>query len=332
MVLLSYRGEIKQMSIALRNRRPVWLEDKPHSIWRRFVQYRALLLMLLPVTVYLLLNDYLPMLGVLIAFKKVDFRLGILGSPWAGLDNFRFLFATDAWLITRNTVLYSLTFMAVNLVLSVAVALALNEIRCRFLARFYQTAMILPHFLSMVVVSYLGFGFLSNEFGYINNALLKPLGIAPVNWYGEIGYWPFLLVIVNAWKGVGIGSIVYLAAIAGIDPEYYEAAVVDGASKWQQMTRITLPMIKPVIIIITLMSLGNIFRSDFGLFYQVPLDSGALYDATQTIDTYVYRALLRMNDIGMASAAGFYQSVVGFALVLLTNLSVRKISPEDALF
>lgn len=305
---------------------------KTPLIIKNIIKYRVLLLMLLPVTLYLIINDYLPMFGVLIAFKNIDYVKGFFGSPWVGFENFKFLFATDAWLITRNTVFYSLIFMIINLILTVSIAIGLNEIRNRFLSRFYQTTIILPHFLSMVVVSYLGFAFFSNEFGFINHNVLQPLGITPVNWYSEPRFWPYILVIINAWKGVGIGSVIYLAAIAGIDLEYYEAAIVDGASKWQQIRYITLPMIRPIIIIITILSLGSIFRSDFGLFYQVPLDSGALFDATQTIDTYVYRALLKMNDIGMASAAGLYQSAVGFVMVLVTNLIVRKISPENALF
>lgn len=294
---------------------------------------RVLLLMLLPTTVYLILNNYLPMFGVVIAFKNVNFRDGILRSPWAGLQNFKFLFATqDAWLITRNTVLYSLAFMIINLVISVTIAIALNEIKNRAASKFYQTTMILPYFLSMVIVSYLVYALLDSKSGFVNNVVLKMFNIPAISWYMEAGYWPFILVIVNAWKNVGMGSVLYIAAIAGIDNEYYEAAVIDGANKWQQIKDITIPMIKNIIIIVTILSMGRIFASDFGLFYQVPLDSGALYDTTQTIDTYVYRALMKLNDIGMSSAANFYQSIVGFFLVLLTNLAVRKIDRESALF
>jgi len=200
------------------------------------------------------------------------------------------------------------------------------------MARFYQSVMFLPHFLSMIVVGYLGYSLLSSEYGFINQYILKPLGQEPISWYSEAKYWPYILPLVNLWKHAGYYSIIYLAAIIGIDNEYYEAALIDGASKRQQMMRITLPLIKPVLIVMTLLQIGHIFNSDFGLFYQVPLDSGSLYPTTQVIDTYVYRALLNLGDIGMSSAAGLYQAVVGFALVIATNYIVRKTDKENALF
>ncbi|MBO9607110.1 MAG: sugar ABC transporter permease [Paenibacillaceae bacterium] len=273
------------------------------------------------------------MFGILIAFKNVNYALGILGSKWVGLKNFEFLFRTkDAWLITRNTVLYNAAFIALNLVVAVAVAIALNELRAKLMARFYQSVMFLPHFLSMIVVGYLGYSLLSSEYGFINHSILKPLGVEPISWYSEAGYWPYILPLVNLWKHAGYYSIIYLAAIIGIDNEYYEAALIDGATKRQQIMRITLPLIKPVLIVMTLLQIGHIFNSDFGLFYQVPLDSGSLYPTTQVIDTYVYRALLNLGDIGMSAAAGLYQAVVGFALVLATNYIVRKTDKENALF
>ncbi|MGG1514090.1 ABC transporter permease subunit [Paenibacillus oryzisoli] len=294
---------------------------------------KALLLLLLPGVLYLILNNYLPMFGVVIAFKHVDYSKGILGSDWVGLDNFQFLFSTkDAWIITRNTVLYNALFIVLNLVVAVAFAIALNELRARLAARFYQSVMFLPHFLSMIVVSYLGYSLLNSEYGFINKTVLEPLGFPAVSWYSESKLWPFILPLVNLWKHVGYLSIVYLAAIIGIDNEYYEAAHIDGASKWQQITRITVPLIRPVLIVMTLLQVGKIFNSDFGLFYQVPLDSGALYNTTQVIDTYVYRALLTLGDIGMSSAAGLYQALVGFVLVMTTNYVVRKIDKENALF
>ncbi|RAU92599.1 sugar ABC transporter permease [Paenibacillus sp. YN15] len=294
---------------------------------------KALLLLLLPGVLYLILNNYLPMFGVVIAFKSIDYSKGILGSDWVGLKNFEFLFQTrDAWIITRNTVLYNTVFIALNLVVAVAFAIALNELRARLAARFYQSVMFLPHFLSMIVVSYLGYSLLSSEFGFINKSVLEPLGFPPVSWYSEAKYWPFILPLVNLWKHVGYYSIVYLAAIIGVDSEYYEAALIDGASKWQQITRITIPLIRPVLVVMILLQIGKIFNSDFGLFYQVPLDSGALFPTTQVIDTYVYRALLNLGDIGMSSAAGLYQALVGFILVLTTNYIVRKVDRENALF
>ncbi|WP_407944904.1 ABC transporter permease [Paenibacillus cymbidii] len=313
------------------------IKIKPPNAAARFLRNvrkdKALLLLLLPGVLYLILNNYLPMFGILIAFKNVNYALGILGSKWVGLKNFEFLFRTkDAWLITRNTVLYNAAFIALNLVVAVAVAIALNELRAKLMARFYQSVMFLPHFLSMIVVGYLGYSLLSSEYGFINQYILKPLGQEPISWYSEAKYWPYILPLVNLWKHAGYYSIIYLAAIIGIDNEYYEAALIDGASKRQQMMRITLPLIKPVLIVMTLLQIGHIFNSDFGLFYQVPLDSGSLYPTTQVIDTYVYRALLNLGDIGMSSAAGLYQAVVGFALVIATNYIVRKTDKENALF
>ncbi|CAI6078627.1 putative multiple-sugar transport system permease YteP [Cohnella sp. JJ-181] len=304
-----------------------------HARWKLFWKYRYLTLMIVPSLAVLVLNNYLPMFGVFIAFKDINYIDGIWRSPWVGFDNFEFLFTSGSiWRIARNTVSYSLVFMIVNLVLSVAIAVAINEIRNRLLAKSYQTFLIMPYFLSMVVVSYLVYGFLNPEKGFINHTIVEWLGNSHVFWYSETSYWPYILTIVSAWKGVGIGAVIYIAAIAGIDPEYYEAAVIDGASKWRQIFHITLPTIRPVIIIITILNMGHVFNSDFGLFYQVPMNSGALYPVTDTVDTYVYRALKELNDIGMSSAAALVQSVLGFALVLLTNASVRKIDKEQALF
>ncbi|WP_340024950.1 ABC transporter permease subunit [Paenibacillus sp. FSL K6-1096] len=300
-----------------------------HALWK----YKALTLMLLPAVLVLLAHSYLPMFGIFIAFKNVNYMDGIWGSPWVGLDNFSFLFSSgDMWRIVRNTLLYSLTFMILNLVLSVTIAVAINEIRRRLLAKVYQSFIILPHFLSMVVVSYLVYAFLQPDHGFINATILKAFGHDPVFWYSEKEYWPYILVFVNAWKHAGFGAVIYIAAIAGIDPEYYEAALIDGASKWKQITHITLPFIRPVIIIMTILSMGSIFSSDFGLFFQVPMNSGALYPVTDTVDTYVYRALMQLNDIGMSSATALVQSVVGFIMVIATNSIVRRIDREQALF
>ncbi|MDG0791617.1 ABC transporter permease subunit [Cohnella ginsengisoli] len=304
-----------------------------HARWKLFWKYRYLTLMIVPALAVLVLNNYLPMFGVFIAFKNINYIDGIWKSPWVGFDNFEFLFTSGSiWRIARNTVSYSLVFMIVNLLLSVAIAVAINEIRNRWLAKTYQTFLIMPYFLSMVVVSYLVYGFLNPEKGFLNHTIVEWLGRDHVFWYSETAYWPYILTIVSAWKGVGIGAVIYIAAIAGIDPEYYEAAVIDGASKWRQIFHITLPTIRPVIIIITILNMGHVFNSDFGLFYQVPMNAGPLYPVTDTVDTYVYRALKELNDIGMSSAAALVQSVLGFALVLLTNASVRKIDKDQALF
>ncbi|THF73476.1 sugar ABC transporter permease [Cohnella fermenti] len=289
--------------------------------------------MILPAAVLLVLHNYLPMFGLFIAFKKINYIDGILHSPWSGFDNFKFLFNTGSmWRIVRNTVSYSLVFMTLNLVLSVAIAIALSELRGKLAAKSYQTFFVMPNFLSMVVVSYLVYAFLHPTIGFINTSVLQPLGHGPISWYMDKTYWPFILTFVNAWKGVGIGAVIYIAAIAGIDPEYYEAAVIDGASKWRQIIHITLPTIRPIIIIMTILNMGHIFNSDFGLFYQVPMNSGMLYPVTDTVDTYVYRVMTQLNDIGRSSAAAMVQSVLGFVLVMLTNGAVRKIDREQALF
>ncbi|XID93943.1 ABC transporter permease [Paenibacillaceae bacterium WGS1546] len=296
-------------------------------------KYHPLLLMMVPGFLYLLLNNYLPMMGIVIAFKNVDFAKGILGSDWSGFDNFRYLFQTsDAWMITRNTLLYNSAFILINLIVSVGLALLLNEVKQRMMSRFYQSVVLLPYLISMVIVGYLAFSMFSMETGLLNKTILPWLGLDEVFWYNETKYWPAILILVNTWKSAGYLCVIYLAAIIGIDKEYYEAATIDGAGKWQQIRSITLPQIAPVIIIMTLLQIGRIFYSDFGLFFQVPMDSGALLPVTNVIDTYVYRGLINMGDIGMSSAAGFYQSIVGFLLVFVSNFAVRKLSKENALF
>ncbi|MFC5531244.1 ABC transporter permease [Cohnella yongneupensis] len=301
--------------------------------YRSLVRFRMLYLMMIPTIVLVIINNYLPMFGIVIAFKKINYEQGILGSPWVGFENFKFLFATtDAWNITRNTIMYNAVFIITNLVLAIAFAIMLNEIRSRTLAKFFQSAMFLPYFLSAVVISYLVFAMLGEEHGFVNNVLLKGLGIDPISWYAKPEAWPILLPIINAWKNVGYFSVVYLAAIVGIDDEYYEAALIDGASKWKQITRITLPLLMPIIVIMTLLQIGRIFYADFGLFFQVTLDTGALYSTTNVIDTYVYRSFMVMGDIGMSSAAGLYQSAVGLILVFGSNYIVKKINSDNALF
>lgn len=306
--------------------------------WLRTVNRNmALLIMVLPGAVWFLLFCYLPMPGVILAFKNYRFSrdgflASIIQSEWVGFKNFEYLFKTeDAYIIVRNTVLYNAVFIVLGTALSVFVAILIHEIANKKLAKIYQTGMFLPHFLSWVIVSYFVFSFLSVDKGVLNQ-LLRYFGADPVYWYSETKYWPFILVIVYLWKSVGYGSVIYLAAIVGIDKSYYEAAMIDGANKWQQICRITVPMIMPVIIIMFILAIGGIFRADFGLFYQVPRDTGALYPVTNVIDTFVYRGLKVTGDIGMSTAAGLYQAVVGFVLVITTNFIVRKINKEQALF
>ena len=300
---------------------------------RALKRYWPLYLMLLPGMVYLIINNYIPMTGIVVAFKQYNIRDGLYRSPNIGLKNFEFLFKTnDAWIMIRNTLFYNLAFIVIGTVLAIAVAIVLNEIKNKVTKQAYQTVILIPFLISMVVVSHLAFAFLSDGNGFLNNTLLPALGKEPISWYNRPEYWPFILILINIWKGLGYNCILYYATICGIDYSLYEAAIVDGANRWQRILHITLPCLKSTIIILTLMSLGNIFRSDFGLFYQVPMNSGTLIEVTQTIDTYVYRGLTQTNNIGMSSAAGLYQSVVGFILVLSANLIVRKIDNESALF
>lgn len=289
-------------------------------------------IMMLPGLVYLLINNYGPMCGLFIAFKRIDYSKGILNSPWVGFQNFKYLFATkDAVQITRNTILYNLAFIAIGTVMGIIVGIFLSELRHKFETKFFQTVILLPYLLSWVICAYIGYAFLSKESGIINNFLIS-IGRDPVDWYNDPSKWPAILIIVNLWKGIGYSSIIYLSSIIGIDRSLYESAMIDGASKWNQIRYITLPLLKSTVIMLTIMNVGRMFYSDFGLFYQMPMNSGALYSTTQTIDTYVYRALMQRNDVGMSSAAGFYQSIVGFILVLTANTIVRKLSPDDAMF
>ncbi|WP_246313864.1 ABC transporter permease [Paenibacillus foliorum] len=300
---------------------------------RKHKKYMALYLMVLPGVIYLIINNYIPMLGIVIAFKDVNFAQGILGSDWVGLKNFEYLFKTeDAFIITRNTILYNIVFIALNLVVAVALAVLLNELKNKFLLRFYQSAILLPHLMSSVIIGYLVYSLLSMETGLMNNTILPLFGLEGVMWYSDPKYWPFILTFVKVWSTAGYLCIVYFAAVVGIDQEYYEAATLDGANKIQQILKITIPAITPVIIVMTLLQIGRIFHSDFGLFYQVPLDSGVLMPTTNVIDTYVYRALLKSGDIGMASAAGVYQSIVGFIIIMIANYAVKRINPDNSLF
>ncbi len=296
----------------------------------------ALDFMVIPGMLYLLINNYIPMIGISIAFKKIDYQLGVFNSPWCGLDNFKILFAhtgsffkSDAFIITRNTLLYNLVFIFLGMFMGIVVGICLADIFSRRFQKFFQTTLLLPQLISMVIVTYIVFALLSNEAGMVN----KILGEGnEVNFYQSPKYWPFILIFISVWKSLGYNGIIFLSSIVGIDRSIYEACRVDGASKWQQIRYVTLPMLKPTVITLTLLSVGRIFYSDFGLFYQVPMDSGALYNVTNTIDTYVYHSLMVLNNISVSSAASTYQALVGFILVLTVNMIVRKLDKENALF
>lgn len=309
------------------------LELKKKKKRNRFVRCIPIYLMALPGVVYFFINNYIPMAGLVVAFKNYSAKQGIWGSDWAGLTNFKYLFMTsDAWVITRNTLLYNIAFIIVGTTLSVLTAILLSEINAKRMRKAYQSIILLPHLISMVIVSYLVFALLSAENGFINKSILEPLGMEGVSWYNEPSRWPVILVLVNIWSTVGYTCIIYLASVIGFDRGYYEAASIEGASKLQQIRHITLPLLRPTIITMVMLAVGKIFYSDFGLFYQVPMNSGALYPTTNVIDTYVYRGLLQQGNISMSSAAGVYQSLVGFVVVLLANLAVRRFDRENALF
>lgn len=292
---------------------------------------RALLFLALPAILYFIVFHYIPMFGAIIAFKDYSYEYGIFGSRWIGFDNFKFFFLSqDAWRITRNTVCYGATFIVMNAVCASAVALFMNEIRSRGAIKTYQTIMLLPNFLSWVVVGFIAYILLNPALGTLNQ-IRSMLGFKGVDWYSDPKYWPFILTIANTWKGIGMQSIIYYATLLGVDSSLYEAATIDGANRWQKCRYISIPSLTPVIIIMSILAVGNIMRGDFGLFYQLSRDVGALYPTTDVIDTYLYRGL-RTGDIGITSAVGLFQSVVGTFMVLVTNSIVKKIDPEQAMF
>lgn len=299
---------------------------------KELVQTSSLLLIALPGIAYLLINSYLPMFGIFLAFKDYNYADGIFKSPWNGFKNFEYLFKHDAFLIIKNTILYNLTFIILGTIAAIFVAVLMSELGEKIRLKFFQSTLLLPNLFSWVVIGFVGFAFLNSDTGFINNTIIEWFGGDKISWYASPKYWPFILTFVYLWKMVGFSSIIYMASIAGIDKSVYEAAQIDGANKWAQIKKITLPLLKPTVVILTLMSVGRIFYSDFGLFYQVPMNSGAIFDTTQTIDTYVYRGLMELNDVGMSAAASLYQSVVGFVLVVTVNAIVRKFDSENALF
>ena len=308
-------------------------DKKRASLVAKIKKWTPIYLMMVPGALYLLINNYIPMFGLVIAFKQVDFQKGIFESPWIGFQNFQFLFQTkDAFVITRNTLLYNIAFIILNTVIGIVFAIFICDITWKAGKKVYQSAILFPYLMSWVIVGYIIYAIFSMQYGIANKSILPAFGMDPLMWYNDPKYWPAILIITNTWKGIGYGCLIYISSINGIEASYFEAAELDGANKFQQIWNITLPEILPSVITLTLLSIGRIFYSDFGLFYQVPRDSGLLYSTTNTIDTYVYRGLMKLGNVGMSSAAGFYQSVVGFILVLLSNWVVRKISPDNALF
>ncbi|OMF36916.1 sugar ABC transporter permease [Paenibacillus sp. FSL H8-0548] len=303
-----------------------------HQFWNDLVRYRIILLMLAPGVIFFLLFAYVPMVGIILAFKHYDYAGGVFGSPWNGLANIRFFFESgDAWRVTRNTALYNIAFIIVNNLLQMFTAIFLFEVGGKWFRKITQTIMFLPYFISWVVVGAIAYNLLNTDIGTVN-ALLKGLGMEPVDIYNTPAYWPYILVFVSAWKMLGYGTVMYLAAITSIDTEMYEAAEIDGANIFQRMLRVTIPNLYPTIIILTLLAVGNIFRGDFGMFYNLIGNNGVLFSTTDVIDTFVFRSLITTNEIGMSAAAGVYQSILGFTTIMVVNYAVRKYDKDRALF
>lgn len=305
----------------------------------------AFLTMLLPGLAFLFCFNYLPMPAIILAFKRYslakppkDFWIQnkfiyslFIDNPWVGFNNFKFIFESpDAWTVVRNTVGYNLVFMALGLVMAVGLAIIINELNNRLAAKIYHTILFLPYFISWIVVAYLVYAFVSAK--GVFNQIFVALGMPTINFYSEPKYWPFIFVFFNVWKYTGNNSIIYLATLSGFDQELYEAAAIDGANKWQQIRHITIPQLIPTIVLLQILAVGRIFNGDFDMFYSLPNGSGPLKGVSTTLDVYVYNTMKTGAQLGLAAAAGFFQSIVGFTLVLTTNLIVRKVSPEMAMF
>lgn len=302
------------------------------SFLQKLIRYRTLLLMLLPAVILVFIFAYVPMAGAVIAFKKYNYRLGIFGSPWNGLDNFKFFFRSGkALIITRNTALYNIAFILTSTFLEVFFAIVLNEMTHRRLKKITQSVIFLPYFISWVIVGSIAYSLFNYETGTLN-AIRDAFGLSRVNFYGKGAYWPWIIIFFNAWKGVGYGMVVYLAAIVGIDESLIEAAEIDGANIFQRTRYITLPELRATVVTLTLLALGRIFRGNLDLFYQLVGQNGTLFNYTDVIDTYVFRLTLKASDAGQTVAVGLYQSVLCFVTILIANGIVKKIEPDYSLF
>lgn len=297
------------------------------------IKSRELLFMTLPMVLFIFVFNYIPMMGIVIAFQDFRYDKGIFESSFNGIKNFELFFSSpDMWQITRNTIGYNASFIVLELVIGVTTAFLLFGIVNKKALRLYQTVLFIPHFISWVVVAYMVYAFLSPGSGLISKLISYLGGGATINFYLEPIYWIFIFPIAQVWKVVGFSSLIYYAGLLGIDTEYIEAASIEGASKWQVITKIQLPFLYPLISILTILAIGRIFNADFGLFYQLPMDSKLLYPTTDVIETYVFRALTFDGNIALSSASGVYKSIVGFVLVIVTNAVVKKINPENSLY
>ncbi|RCX21559.1 putative aldouronate transport system permease protein [Fontibacillus phaseoli] len=310
----------------LKTRKKKWFSD--------FRAHKTYYFMLIPMVVFFIFFSYLPMFGLYYAFIDYDFSKG-LTSPFIGLKNFEFLFhggmESIIWKITKNTVLYNVAFIILNNFFQIAVAILLKELTYKKFVKTTQTLMFMPYFVSMVIVSSIVYNLFNFDYGVVNG-VISFLGFEKFDFYATPQVWPFIIVGIEIWKGLGYGSVIYLASIMGIDESVYEAAYVDGATKWQRILHITLPLLKPTIIVLVLFALGGIMRGQFDLFWNVVGQNGLLLNATDIIDTYVYRSLTVNFSIGLGSAAGLYQSVFGLVLILTVNAIVKKVDKDNALF
>ncbi|MBQ4580595.1 MAG: sugar ABC transporter permease [Clostridia bacterium] len=322
-------------TLSIKGDAPVKKKKRRRFTWDDF----ELTLLSLPTVAWFIAFCYIPLFGIVFAFKNYKVKRGkgfiyslFVNSKWVGLKNFKFLFlSSDIFNIFRNTLCYNMTFICIGVTLPVALAIMITQLKSRKLAKVCQTAVFMPHFLSWVVISYFVYAFLSTDMGLINT-IITAMGGEKIRWYQEKGAWPYLLVFINTWKTFGYSMVVYMATITGIDQSLYESAVIDGATKWQQCKGITIPMLRPVISIMFILNVGNIFSTDFGLFYQVTRDSGSIIDVTQTLDVYVYKATMESNNYGYSAAASLLQNTLGCIMLIAANLVVKKIDPESGLF
>lgn len=304
---------------------------KRKGFWGQVRKNRTLLCMLLPALLYVVIFSYIPMFGITIAFKDYNYNGGILGSPWCGFKNFEYLkISGKLWALTRNTLLCNLAFIVFGIIFEVGFAVMLSEITKKTFKKVTQAFMFLPYFISWVVVSTIMLNIFGQN-GVLSNVLAH-FGIEDFSIYQQIRQWPVIMVAIRIWKQTGYGTVVYLAAIAGLSQEMFEAASIDGASIWQKIRYITIPGLKPTIFIMFLLSVGNIFRGDFGMFYQLVGNNQLLLETSDVIDTFVYRSLITSPNIGMSAAAGFYQSVLCFVTIVSVNWLVKKVDPDYTLF
>lgn len=299
------------------------------DFFKKTWKHRAYAVMAFPAFLILLFFAYIPMAGLVMAFKSYSYTLGIWKSPWNGIENFKYLLASKATFVcmTKNTILYYLLFTALGTFLNIVLAIAIDQFVFKKCAKVMQTIMIIPVFISYAAVQFIVYAYISTDTGILNNAL----GMN-TRFYSTPSAWPWILTIVKMWNSVGYGSVLYMSVLAGIDTELYEAAEIDGANKWQQIWNITLPSLIPMITVMLLLSVGNIMRSDTGLFYQVTRNSGVLYPTTQVIDSYVLNAIFKNSNFGFTAATSAFQSVVGLLMMLFANGMVKKIAPDNALF